>query len=206
MKVEILIPIHRMMDAPCVQSLLNMNCDFHDAGIQTKFCFANGFNAARARVGLAKYAGEDANYGADYYLWLDSDHIYQKVYFDELVKAIEANGLQMLSGSYKMRGSEETAHGITENGKFRHFHYKELNEAPEDKLFECDVVGFGFLVMKASFLKEMWAKYKEDLFKLDAVNNATEDVTFCNLVKQEGYKVMFHPKVRVGHMELCVRI
>lgn len=206
MKVEILIPIHRMMDAPCVQSLLNMNCDLHDAGVKTKFCFANGFNAARARQGLAKYAGEDNSFNADYYLWLDSDHIYQKEYFDALVKSLEDNRLQMLSASYKLRGTEETAHGITEDGKFRHFHYKELNEAPEGKLFEAQVVGFGFLVMKAQFLKDMWAKYKENLFKLDAEANATEDVTFCELVRKEGHKVMFHPKVRVGHMELCVRI
>jgi len=139
-------------------------------------------------------------------LWLDSDHLYLKTDFYKLVEKMEKDGLNMLSASYKMRGTEETAHGITEDGKFRHFHYKELNEKGEDDLIEACVVGFGFLVMKVDFLKNMWNKYKEDLFKLDAVNNATEDVTFCKLAREEGNSVLFHPKVRIGHMELCVRL
>ncbi len=206
MKIEILLPIYRAMDAACVQSLVNLQSDLHLAGNDVKFCFANGFNAARARVGLARYAGEDNNFEADYVLWLDSDHIYTKENFDLLVKEIEERNLPMLSGAYKMRGSEQTAHCGTKDGVVTHYHYRELNELPEGTLVECDVVGFGFLLMRASFLKEMWAKYKEDLFKLDAGANATEDVTFCNLARKEGHKVMFHPKARVGHVELCIRI
>lgn len=206
MKIEILLPIYRAMDAACVQSLVNLQSDLHLAGNDVKFCFANGFNAARARVGLARYAGEDKNFEADYVLWLDSDHIYTKENFDLLLRSIEEKGLVMLSGAYKMRGSEETAHGANIDGVFKHFHYKDLNVIPEGDIVECDVVGFGFLLMRASFLKEMWAKYKEDLFKLDAGENATEDVTFCNLAKKEGHKIAFHPKARVGHVELCIRI
>lgn len=206
MKIQLMLPIYKTMEAPCVQSLINMQADFHIAGHIMQPCFANGFNAARARVGLARHAGEDTKFNADYILWIDSDHLYQKADFDTLVQAIEKNDLQMLAASYKMRGSEETCHGITEDGKFRHFHYEELNKLDKAALVECGVVGFGFLVMKASFLKEMWAKYKDDLFKLDATKNGTEDVTFCNLAREEGYKVMFHPWVRVGHMETAVRI
>lgn len=206
MKIQVLLPIHKTMDAACVQSLVEMQADLNNAGNVTKFCFANGFNAARARIGLARYAAEDEKFNADYVLWLDSDHIYLKRNFDDLVHQIESKGVPMVSGSYKMRGSEETAHGITKDGEFRHFHYKEFADIPKGELIEATVVGFGFLVMKASFLREMWGKYKEDLFKLDAVDNGTEDVTFCNLVVREGYKVLFDPHVRIGHMEMCIRI
>lgn len=206
MKIEILIPVYRDMAAACVQSLINLQSDLHFAGHEVKFCFANGFNAARARVGLARYAAEDEQFKADYILWVDSDHIYTKENFDMLLSVIEEKGLQLASGAYKMRGSEETAHGSTIDGKFTHFHYKDLNKLPEGEIVECDIIGFGFLLMRASFLKEMWSKYKEDLFKLDAGANATEDVTFCNLTRQEGHKIVFHPKARVGHTELCIRI
>jgi GT2 family glycosyltransferase len=206
MRIQLMLPIYKTMEAPCVQSLVDMQTDFYQAGDVMQPCFANGFNAARARVCLARHAGEDTKFGADYVLWVDSDHLYLKTDFNKLVNAMSKNDLPMLAASYKMRGSEETAHGITEDGKFRHFHYKELNELTPGTLVECGVVGFGFLVMRADFIKKMWAKYKEDLFKLDAINNATEDVTFCNLMRAEGYKVMFDPSVRVGHMETCVRI
>lgn len=206
MKISVLIPIHKTMDAPCVQSLVTLQSDLYMDGHDCKFFFANGFNAARARVGLTKACVEDKNFVPDIVLWLDSDHLYLKQDFDKLYKAIIDKNLPMLSASYKMRGTEETAHGTVEDGKFRHYHYKELNAKGEDDLMSATVVGFGFLLMQYDFLRKMWNKYQDNLFKLDAGENASEDVKFCTLVRNEGKEVLFHPKVRVGHMELCVRI
>ena len=206
MNLAILIPIYKTMDAACVQSLLGMVADLNGSGAKIRFYFANGFNAARARIGLARTFYEEKEFTADYVLWLDSDHYYTKKCFDNLLEALEKNNLDMLSASYKVRGGEETVHGSTIDGTFKHFHYKDLNEMPEGQLFECDVVGFGFLLMKADFLRKMWVKHGENMFKMDIGMNGTEDVAFCDLARKDGYKVMFHPKVRIGHMELCVRI
>lgn len=206
MKIAILMPMHKQMDAPCIQSLLNFQCDLFKAGHEVLFFIAYGFNAARARQGLTRECAEHKTFNPEYVLWLDSDHLYLKKDFDTLLKTIEEKDLKMLSGSYKMRGSEETAHGIHKDGVFGHIHYKELNEMPYNTIYECDVVGFGFLLMKYSFLQDMWNKYKDDLFKLDIGDNGTEDVTFCKLAQKEGVKVAFHPKVRIGHTELCIRI
>lgn len=207
MKVAILIPIYKTMEAACVTSLLEFVCCLQSAGHETKFFFANGFNAARARVGLAREAAEDKDFNADYFIWLDSDHTYPPKAFIDLVNVISERDLPMLSASYKLRGTEETVHGVTPvGGFFKHFHYKDLNELPEGEMVECDVVGFGFLVMQAKFLREMWKKHGEELFKMDIGMNGTEDVAFCQCMKKDGHKVLFHPKVRVGHMELCIRI
>ena len=207
MNIAVLIPIYKTMDAPCVQYLLNMQGNLHNAGHRLRFYFANGFNAARARVGLAREAVQDEKFEADFFLWLDSDHVYDAVAFINLVNAMELNNIPMLSAAYKLRGTEETVHGITpEGGKFRHFHYKEFQDLKEGELVECDVVGFGFLVMRASFLQDMWKKHGEDLFKMDIGMNGTEDVAFCQHMKKEGQKVYFHPRIRIGHMELAVRI
>lgn len=206
MKMTILIPIYKTMDAPCVQSLLSMQNHLHGAGHNLKFIFANGFNAARARVGLAREAVEDKEFNADYFLWLDSDHLYDPSAVMKLINKIEEDKLPMLSAAYKLRGGEETVHGITENGKFRHFHYKDFKDMPQNQLIEADIVGFGFLVMRGQFLRDMWAKYGENLFKMDIGMNGTEDVAFCQCAKKDGVKVLFHPQVRVGHLELCVRL
>ena len=60
--------------------------------------------------------------------------------------------------------------------------------------------------MKAQFLKDMWSKHGEELFKMDIGMNGTEDVAFCQWVRKDGGKVLFHPKVRIGHIEMAVRI
>lgn len=206
MKLAILIPIYKTMEASCVQSLLDFYSRIHASGIEVRFYFANGFNAARARLGLARSVCEEKEFIADFVLWLDSDHIYSNKTFDGLINAMEAQNLPMLSAAYKLRGSEETVHGITEDGKFRHFHYKDFAELPDDHLIECDVVGFGFLLMRGDFLRNMWGKHGEDLFKMDIGMNGTEDVAFCQCAKKDGIKILFHPKMRVGHIEMCVRI
>lgn len=207
MNLSVLIPIYKTMDAACVQSLLSMTCHIQEAGHKIRFFFANGFNAARARVGLAREGAEDKVFQADYFLWVDSDHIYDPSALMKLINKMEDENLPMLSAAYKLRGSEETVHGVTPiGGTFKHFHYKEFSELPESHLIEADVVGFGFLVMKGDFLRDMWRKHGEDLFKMDIGINGTEDVAFCQCAKKDGHKVMFDPKIRIGHMELCVRI
>lgn len=205
MKIAILIPIHKTMEAACVQSLVNFQCELHNAGHNTLFYFAYGFNAVRARQGLVRESSENKHFIADYVLWLDSDHLYLKKDFDLLLKTIEEKNLELCSGTYKMRGSEETCHGINKNGGFYHYHYKELNEKP-DELFEADVVGFGFLLMKGAFLKGMWEKYGDKLFEMDLKDFGTEDAKFCKLTQGEGHKIYFHPQARIGHTELCIRI
>lgn len=207
MNLAILLPIYKTMDAACVQSLLSMQNHLNAAGHKLKIFFANGFNAARARVGLAREVVEDKEFNADYFLWLDSDHIYDPSALMKMINKIEEDNLPMLSASYKLRGSEETVHGVTPvGGSFKHFHYKDLNELPDGQLVEADVVGFGFLVMKGEFLRDMWTRHGEELFKMDIGMNGTEDVAFCQCMKKDGHKVLFDPKIRIGHMELCVRI
>ncbi len=202
MKILVLMPMYRMMDVSCVQSLIGFQSELHERGHNVKFVFTNGFNAAKARKALSRHVGEEETWGCDYVLWLDSDHFYKADHMFRLIERMNENKLSMLSGSYKLHGSNEVVHGITDDKGFHHFHYKDFTE----ELIECDVVGFGFLVMTPAFLKEMWLKYKEDLFVLDAKTNATEDVTFCRCAKESGYKVMFDPTLRVGHVETALRV
>lgn len=201
MKIIIAMPMYKSMDASCVQSLVGFQSELHENGHSAKFVFTNGFNAAKARKCLAKNIAEEGQ-DYDYVLWLDSDHFYRKDAFFHLVNRMEEHGLSMLSATYKLHGGEESAHGITDETGFHHFHYKDYT----NDLIECDVIGFGFLVMNPKLVKELWDAYGDSLFILDAKENCTEDVTFCRRAKEKGYKVMFDPTVRVGHVELAIRI
>ena len=200
MKVMLLMPLHKSMNTSCVISLVDFIQDLHGAGHEAKMVFTNGFNAAKARTSLIQHVAEEGQ-EFDYALWLDSDHLYKQKDFLALVKRMEEENLDMLSACYKLHSCPDTAHGITENGDFRHFKDEEL----KDDLIECTVVGFGFLVMKPIMVKAMWDKYEGELFVLDADKNSTEDVKFCQCYIDEGGKVYFDPKVKVGHLESAVR-
>jgi len=200
MSIMVLMPIYKAMDASCVISLIDFHQQLVEDGHRCKFVFSNGFNAAKARKALTSYAVELKD-KFDYVLWLDSDHIYKKKDFYALIKRMEEENLPMLSGTYKLHGSTETAHGITDDNGFRHFKEGEL----DGSVIDCQVVGFGFLVMRPNLLKVLWKKYGEDLFILDSKENCTEDVTFCRAVKEIGERVCFDSKVKVGHIELAVR-
>jgi len=200
MKVQVLMPIYKMMDAPCVISLVDFMQSLNKEGHDGNITFVSGFNAAKARQQLTYHAVNKAS-DSDYILWLDTDHVYKTENFYKLVERMEKDNLKMLSATYTLHGCPDTAHGITEDGKFRHFRQDELKNG----VIDCQVVGFGFLVIKTGFLKDLWEKYKEDLFVLDAKDNCTEDVKFCRCVLGLGERVCFDSDVKVGHIELAVR-
>lgn len=199
MKILILMPMYKSMDAQCVISLIDFIQNLHEDGHTARIVFTHGFNAAKARKQLAAHAVEKQ--GIDYVLWLDSDHVYRTDDLYKLLARMESECLPMLSATYTLHGCPDTAHGIVENDVFRHFTQDELKKG----VIDCTVVGFGFLVMKWEFLKEMWGKYGDNLFILDAKENCTEDVKFCRCVLDSRYRVCFDSDVKVGHIELAVR-
>ena len=128
MKLIVMMPLYKQMDVSCVISLIDFYQDLHKDGHDIKFVFTNGFNAAKARKSLAKFAAENRDYGYDYVLWLDSDHVYAKKAFYSLVERMEKEEVPMLSATYKLHGDSDTAHGITDEDGFRHFKEEELGE------------------------------------------------------------------------------
>ena len=59
--------------------------------------------------------------------------------------------------------------------------------------------------MKTEFLVELWDRYGDNLFILDAKENCTEDVKFCRCVLDTGNRGCFDSDIKVGHLELAVR-
>ena len=69
---------------------------------------------------------------------------------------------------------------------------------PQDKIFEVDACGAGFLgISKRVVLESPFTRF---------VNEATgnmlgEDMAFCVKVKEAGYKIFCDPTVRLGHIK-----
>ena len=197
MKILALMPCYKIMEIPAVQSLTAMQADIYSRGDKLDIVYVNGFNAMQARTMLTKYASDNKS---DWILWLDSDHIYKASDLYELIKRCEKDNLNMLSANYYVRGAGKiTAHTRFDAEK-GHFKQEELT----GDVMECDIVGFGFLVMRWSFLKKMYDLFEKDLFVLDHTNNTTEDVYFCRKVSEIGEKVLFHSGITVGHLTTVI--
>ena len=154
MNILVAMPLYKVMDVSCVISFIGCVSSLQNEGHKVKCLFTNGFNAARARKSLVLGVIEEKDFVYDYVLWLDSDHFYKPQDLFSLIDTMKKYDLPMMSASYKMRGSEQTAAGTHVDGKFKHYIDSELS----GDLQECDIVGFGFLVMRNGFLEELWKK------------------------------------------------
>lgn len=199
MKILALMPCYKIMEIPAVQSLTAFQAEIYSKGDILNIAYINGFNAVQARTHLIKYAMDNP---CDWVIWLDSDHIYRAKDMYALIKRAEEQDIPMLSATYYLRGAgKETAHTRFDITK-GHFKQTELT----GEVMECDVIGFGFVVMRWSFIKKMVEMFGKDLFKMDYDNNTTEDTYFCRKVKEAGHKVLFDSSVIVGHLTTVVNI
>jgi hypothetical protein len=188
------------MEIPAVQSLTALQAAIYMKKDNLTIAYANGFNAAKARVYLSHYAVQQKDF--DYILWLDSDHIYSSVAMYSMIEKMCTHGLEMLSAKYYVRDAnlqKQTAHG-----NFSPEGFKKFSEPIDGEIIDCDVLGFGFLLMRPEFLKKMVDTYNKDLFKFDIDQNSTEDVYFCRQAKKLGTRVCFDNKNTIGHITSVV--
>jgi hypothetical protein len=198
MKLVIAMPTYKVMDTKCVHSLIGFYSDLINDGHQVVFIFANNFYITYARNSLLNSAGSVKD--ADYILCLDSDHIYESKKFYKLLKDLEDNKLDLLSAKYYLRGSLDNRGKIAALKKID----GELQQLSGDDyisgIHECDAVGFGFLLLRASFVRTLIDKK----IKLFQVTDVGEDVYFCDVIKQLGYKVCFDADVVIGHLSTII--
>lgn len=199
MKILAMMPCYKFMEIPAVQSLTAFQAEVYSRGDNLHIAYVNGFNAVQARTALTEYAVKNE---VDWVIWLDSDHIYKADDMYKLIKRAEEINAPMLSALYYLRGAGKVSAHTRLDIEKGHFKQEELTGA----VMECDVIGFGFVVMRWSFLKMMSDKFPGDLFHMDYKNNSTEDVYFCKKVKEAGHKVLFDSGVVVGHLTTVVNI
>jgi hypothetical protein len=195
MKIYALMPAQKVIQVEAVQALIAMQADIYNNGDNFNIAFTNGHNPVLARISLMRHAAIQEN--VDYVLWLDSDHIYRAKALYTLIEKMNKENLDALSAGYLVRGPCETfAHGRhLEDGTFKQFEKKDC-----EGIVDADVLGFGFFLMKHSFVKSFVDKHGTDLFHMDYKDNSTEDVYFCRKMKEDGYRVCFDADTIVGHL------
>jgi len=189
------------MEIDAVRSLTALQAAVYQRGDLINIVYVNGFNSVKARNALMKYANDEVLAGkADYVLWLDSDHVYDARALYALIQRIKDNGLEMLAAKYYIRSAGK----LTAHGNFVPDGFKKFEEPIPDDLVDCDVLGFGFLVMTPDFVRKMWNAFPDDLFKFDCSENSTEDVYFCRQAQKLGTRICFDNRVVVGHLTTVV--
>src|SRR4029077_8900371 len=75
-----------------------------------------------------------------------------------------------------------------------------IENYPKDKLVECDAVGFGAVLIKASVLKLVPAP------RFMTTTGAGEDVHFCYEAGRRGARIFMDTTTKLGHLSHPVQI
>lgn len=196
MIISVLVPSYKIIEVPTVQSMLALQSDVYNSGDHLTFLFTNGFNPVLARTTLLHNAVKRE---CDYILWIDTDHTFGGKNMYGLIDKIREHDLDMLSAGYYCRGSKSFVHGYYKDGLFHKFHSGECKG-----ITDCDILGFGFLVMTKDFAVKMVNTYKKDLFDMHHEDYTTEDVYFCRQAKKLGTRICFDADNMVGHLQTVI--
>ena len=143
----------------------------------------------------------------DYIMWLDSDIVFKPEHFFRLL----GHKKDIISGVYKMKGGQNFAtvrkwdEGFFQkNGHFQFLTEQDL--ADESAPVEMDYTGLGFTLVKYGVFESFDYPWFQPLFyDIGACHDfSAEDVSFCKIAKQRGYKIYIDPRVRVGHEKSIV--
>lgn len=193
MKILVAIPCMDQVPAPFCNSLALLQ----KAGDCT-LMMKSGSLIYTSRNALATAA---IHTEADLVFWLDSDMVFKPDVLLRMLKTLQENNLDMLSGLYFRRVppySPVLFDQLEINGV--EAKYSEFQSIP-DGLFEVGACGFGCVLMKTDVFFDVHAKFG-NMFA--PIGNNGEDVAFCWRARQCGYKIFCDPSVICGHVGYSV--
>lgn len=194
MKTMIAIPCMDQVPALFAQSLATMN------RVGECVCaFQMGSLVYTSRNELARWAIKNE---ADYVLWLDSDMVFDADLMERMMKTVQENDLDMLTGLYFRRVSPYTPVLFDElQPKGKGWHWTDFKTIPEHGLFEVGGCGFGCVLMSTEVLISVQGKHG---YLFHPMNNGGEDLSFCWRARDCGYKIMCDPELVCGHVGYAV--
>jgi GT2 family glycosyltransferase len=149
----------------------------------------------------------------DYIMWIDSDMIFNPNQFFKLLD----HNKDIVSGIYKMQNNFHYA--TVENWDHDYFvkngTYEFLNQdtvKQKKDLFPVAYTGFGWMLIKKGVFESLeypWFQptWKEYEFNGKTIREFTmEDVAFCDMIKDKGFKIWVDPKIVIGHEKMMVLV
>lgn len=133
---------------------------------------------------------------ADFVLWLDSDMLFEPELLQKMIKTLEDNKLDILTGVYYRRVEPYTPvlfnvlDVMDEKCESSEF------DLIPDELFEVGGCGFGCVLMRTQVLFDVVAKFKDAFSPIGRIG---EDLSFCWRARECGYKIFADPNIFLGH-------
>lgn len=165
---------------------------------------------ARNNIVSEGFKRADSLYGAhpDYFLFIDSDTVIGKrdpkgsgkvfncpQYIDELI----ARNVDAVSGYYVKKADPYAQKPVFGVGNTYAMY---LDGSPRDSLQEVDWFGGGYLLVKSEVFKKVpgpWFENRNDGFGAKGARIVGEDIYFCRLLNEHGYKLYVDLNVKLGH-------
>lgn len=147
---------------------------------------------ARERLAEFAYANK-----IDKILFIDDDMITDVDLFEKLnrndVDVVAALAFTRTAPHNPVIYSVTEGYEPTTNREY--FINKVVRNYPKNKLFECDAVGFGAVLIKTKILEKM----KKSWFM--STTGSGEDIYFCHKAKKEaGARIFVDTSVKIGHL------
>ena len=140
-------------------------------------------------------------------MWIDSDIIFTSQHFQALLN----HNKNIVSGIYMMGNGVHfaTVEKWDEEYFKKHgtFQFSTLKEIEDYKgLTEVDYTGLGFMLIKKGVFESLKYPWFQPIFHNigNCKDFSSEDVSFCRMVKEKGYKIYIDPQIRVGHAKEVV--
>jgi hypothetical protein len=127
-------------------------------------------------------------------LWLDSDHVFSFRDFEKLLESYDKNETRAMSARYLVRQNDEKV--VCAYDQLPEGEYTPVGLDCEG-VQDVDATGFGFLLMHADALEELYVKHGRGLFSTEKM--VGEDMVFFEKWRNAGLRVLVNHDVKIGH-------
>lgn len=147
------------------------------------------FSSSMLTFSRSRLAELAMNWGADYILWLDDDHVFPS---DTLARLL-SRSQPVVAVNYMVRSSKRRPSAVKDRAPLY-----STKEAPE--IEEVESVGLGIFLVNTRVIRAL----KPPLFETDLMKNVGEDVFFCRKLREAGTPILVDHKLSLECQHLTV--
>lgn len=201
MKVALCIPCHGDTKADFTFSLARMIATTltQGQGVEIETLIARSSILVQSRTRLWEWSRE---WGADYILWLDSDHTFPP----QVLLRLLSHKLPVVGANYRRRHAQVFPSAVRRDAAGA---WEMVQTTPAkarvDMLEEVDRLGFGLLLMEVAAVVQALGDQPYPLFETRSLPDGGfigEDSLFCDRLRAGGLKIHVDHglSIKVGHL------
>lgn len=187
-----------MIAVPCMDSVPVQFCQSLALLEKTGDCMLSMKAGSLIYTARNDLATQSVKEDVDYVFWLDSDMVFAPDTLVRMLKTVQENDIDILTGLYFRRVPPFSPVifdrlDIKPNGvcSFSSF------ETIPDHLFEVGGCGFGCVLMTPEVFMSVLSRHGN---MFSPIGNNGEDVAFCWRARNCGYKIYCDPSIICGHV------